>query len=344
MRFPSCLLLLCLPAAICAAQNSPRWRFVHPHARVIAGLEWRRALDSPLGRELRREFEKSEFASLEGLDIMTGLEGVLISSPGQNPVRPGDDAPVVIAAEGGFDLNRVRKSVLGSDIAKRTYHGVEMYAPKREGGQRMTLGLVNERVLLFGDVKCLEAAIDRDAALPGTSLERRAAELAAANELWIVTDGMPSQVAGGRTPQIPMLEEITGIDAGLAVREGLGLQLNATARSADAARALANSLGMMLHLSAAQYKNQPEVADLVRKLHIGADGALVRVALAIDRAEIERGMASLRAHRPALSVRAVMRGDTPAETAAVLPPEEEKRTIFVHGLEGGTREIPYGGR
>jgi hypothetical protein len=167
MRFPSCLLLLCLPAAICAAQNSPRWRFVHPHARVIAGLEWRRALDSPLGRELRREFEKSEFASLEGLDIMTGLEGVLISSPGQNPVRPGDDAPVVIAAEGGFDLNRVRKSVLGSDIAKRTYHGVEMYAPKREGGQRMTLGLVNERVLLFGDVKCLEAAIDRDAALPG---------------------------------------------------------------------------------------------------------------------------------------------------------------------------------
>jgi hypothetical protein len=138
-----------------------------------------------------------------------------------------------------------------------------------------------------------------------------------------------------------MLREVTGIDAAVSLRQGLGLQFNMSAKSPESAQSIAGGLTMLLNMAAVQTKDRADVADIIRKLRIFSDGSTVRLAMSVDQAELERGVASLRARRPELKVRAAVRGhiETPEPAAPTVP---EKRSIFVHGVEGGTREIPYG--
>ena len=338
---PLCLILsLCsITGTALASGDSLLWRFAHPGARAMAGLDWRRVLDSPVGRELKRELENSDLATApEGFNVLTDVERVLLSSPGKRPGMGKNDAPVVIAVEGRFNLAEIRKSALGNDVTSRTYQSVEIIAPKRKDGDRMALALVNEHIVLFGDTGCVEAAIAGGTA---PALSRRALELARDNEFWIVADSVPWDLAANRAPQLAMLREITGIDAAVSLRQGLGLTFNLVAKSRESAQSIAGSLGMLLNMASLQAKERPEVASLLRKLTIVSDEATVKLAMSVDEAELERGMASFRAQRPELRIRAAVRGDLQTPVA---PAEPEKKSIFVHGLEGGPREIPYGTR
>ena len=87
---------LCSLAASSAADQEPvLWRFAHPGSKAMLGLEWRRLLDSRVGREIKRELENSDLAaSAEGFNVLTDIERVLVSSPGKQPGLGKQDAPV----------------------------------------------------------------------------------------------------------------------------------------------------------------------------------------------------------------------------------------------------------
>ncbi len=325
------ILVLTAALPVFGADDSVLWRFVHPHAKALAGVEVRRFMESPPGRELRNQLAASEFGSLDGLEILDDVERLLLSSPGQ---KGRQDAQVVIAVEGRFQRDRIRKSVVGDEVGSVTYHGVQIYVPKRTQGKRMALGLVNDRILLFGDLACVQEAIDGPPAR--TAVMARATDLAREHEMWIVVDGMPANLVGSKAPQLAVLKEITGLDAGVSLADGLRLDVNLAAQSATSAGTLAGSLTMLLNMAMMQSKDRPEVRDLANKLRITAEGAAVRIRLSVDQAELQRNVAALRARKPELEVRAVTR------TTETLP--EKSGSILIYGLEGGTREIAAGQR
>lgn len=341
MRRLTITFALCsLAGSAAAGQDSVLWRFAHPGARAMLGLEWKRLLDSPLGRDIKRELENSDLAAAaEGFNVLTDIERILVSSPGKRAGTAKQDAPVVIAVEGSFHLARVRQMAMGQDVSSAIFQGVEIITPKRRNGDSMALALVNEHIVLFGDRACVEAAIAAQGA--AAPLARRAYDLARDNEFWLVADFVPWDMAAKHAPQFAMLREVTGLEAAVSLRQGLGLQFNMSAKSPQAAQSIAGGLTMFLNMAAVKAKDHRDVTDLLNKLRIATEGARVNIAMTVDEAELERSIASLREKRQELGVVAAQRVRTQGPKPPDAAPPAEKASIVVHGLEDGTREIPY---
>jgi len=338
------------------------WRYTHPESNLILGIEWRRVAGSKLGQELRSTMSQGAIPGMPGLgqmDVFDIVDRMILSVP--MPPQGVGQAPEkgLLAVEGRFDWPRVRASLLGQGARVRMMLGKEILVSQRTKGAGGALALVEPGILLIGDLNSVGAAL-KGVSMPKTSaLYRRAASLAATNDLWltgIVTSGVfPASAA----PPAKMFSDVTGFEFGLNLRGGMGLDLNVTTKSAQSASALAGGLRMMMGMAAMQQPGNPEMASLAGKVQVAVDGSQVHMGLHLDEAELERSFRSLRAAMPSgmkpVQVRPVYRGEKaivgPAgelreSTAAPAAEETEKprkpQVIRIYGAEGGTREIPVG--
>jgi hypothetical protein len=330
------------------------WRYAHPEAKALIGVEWSRMVNSPFGERIRNEMKKTGVSMKDGLEFLDDIERILISSPGNKSGGANGQPPAVIAAQGRFDLDRLREVAKADGALSVSYRSVELLIPKERPASRMALALVNPQTILLGDRKSVEAAIDLHAAadpsLSATPLYRRAAELAATNDLWVVAMTSPADFSTGNMAQSQLLNDVKSVEAGLSFRSGFGLQLNLGTKSEESARTLANGLQMMLALAVSGQDAQPGLAQLANKLQIAAESSQVKVALSISQGELEKGIGELRAamtspRKGSVDVRGAARGSStwpPAQTAPREPAgPPAKKVIRIYGLEDGPREIDF---
>lgn len=354
MRAAGILFVLVAVAAAQPVSHPALWKYVHPKATILAGIDVSQVAASPLGRKLSSDFKISswtESLSGQGLDFVSGVDRILLSSPGpaSATARP-QDAPVVVAVQGRFEPDKIRKFALAQGGQSLPYKGVNiMLAPKSEGD--MAVALVSAQVLLTGDLSSVKAALDHHAAFSpeaaAAPLFARATELNTLYEVWFVSQ---TPIAGFGLPASPGLQplaDVQGFEGGLSVREGLGLELNLQTASPEAAKMLAETAQVMLQFANAGPARAPALTDLLKRLRIQPEEDRVAFSIAWSQSQVEAAVGQWKtrffksgpqvAHSP--KPPAVPEPLAAVAKPATPPAPPVPMVVKIYGLEGGTREV-----
>lgn len=295
-----------------SASLPTHWRYAHPEAKVLMGLDVRGILNSPLGQKLFQEIKSmggqwTSSANAEEMALFQGIDRVFVSAPAQTSMmQPSAQKEVVIAIQGGFDLAKLRK-MAAPKAQKKLYKGIEMWSETapQPGKADMVLAMVSPNLLLLGDPGSLRAAIDNHAAAgPEKAYDPvflRATELAPLYELWFVGNVPPKALAGegaggGAGPNfLAGFDSVESFEAGLSMKQGMQLQFNLNAQSpADASKMAQGLAGMMMFASASQ-ADKPELGEFLKRVKFGSAGAQVQVSAAWSQAELEAGVKQIQA-------------------------------------------------
>ncbi len=294
-----------------AAGDVAPWQFVHPNAKALIGVDWRAMAASPLSAAIRKQLPGSQ---AEGLEFVEQLDRLLVSSPG--PGSAGQkDAPFLVYLEGRFNLRELRQRAAEEGARAGAYKLVEVLSSKNLADP--SIAILGPREILLGDRQSVIMAIDHRNALPGNNpLTERAAQLAAANEIWVVFATPPRAISADKFAAVPFAGDIESLEGGLSLKEG-DVRLRLNAKSPGAAKVLAANVQAMLTLVA----SRSGAADALRNLDVAIEGASVRLALHVDP----------RQWAP------------PAPVLAKAEPQKppERQVIRIYGLDEGVREIPF---
>lgn len=312
----------------------------------MAGLDVNGLMKSPLGQAIREQVSLAGMSGIQGAEILQDIDRIVVSSLGN--VRPEDsgDAPFLAILSGRFRLDWLRKLAASEGATLRTYRTVEIIAPPKAQPSDVHFALIDAQTILAGDRKSVLAAIDRSRIQTGQppvarSLVVRARDMADRNDVWIVSTVPLDQIAGKRALQVPFSADIEAVEAGVSFHEGARLDLRLATRSEESARSIATGLQLLIPLV---LKQQPAMAEFAQKVQIAAGDTEVRLALALDAKDVERGFGQLRASYTPPGSRALVRADVPIEMDRSADPPAEpprKRVIRIEGLDEGPKEIPY---
>lgn len=334
------------------------WRYAHPDAKALIGVEWSRLANSPFGQQMRQKISAAATGEIKGLDVFNSIHRIFISSPGKLGARSRQQPPVVFAVQGDFDLKKIRKLVGDKVAGEETYRSVDILEGAKTGGRQMALALVSPQTLVIGDLGSVKAALDHQAAADPSQASNplflRASKLAATNDIWLVADAPPAAFSSSKTKRPSMLNDITGVDLGISLRSGLGLQLNLDTKSAKSAAKLATGLEVMTGMMLASLKSKPGAPELADKLKVSTEESTVNIALRMDQRELDQTLRQFgnsiasgfgRAAAGDVKVRARAGGagqwswGSMEQPPAPKPPR--KQVIRIYGLDEGVREIPF---
>lgn len=349
VRIVTVLACLCLlvPAPAAAQTDAGLWRFVHPNAKALIGIDVQRIRTSHVAGEMASQWHSMVTAMpfpLPGMDLIETIDRVVVSSPGRNEKDPDEEPPLLIAVSGKFEPGKLRQMLLKAGSKPQAFNSVTIYRPQDQSSQDFGFVVLNSQTLLIGDVKSLCAAIERverDPAAPPPGIVERARDLDLAYDFWAVLLTPPSSLGGDRFPLADVAGELTGLEAGIAVRDGLAFDVNLHAMSERAAKDIAAQFSELIHLASKDRENHPEWAGLDRKLKVTLEHADVHLALRFDVKDVTRLAKSLdegRARRQQLAAKAAQLPDKPPELQKA---PERRQVIRIEGLDEGPREIPY---
>lgn len=357
MRF---FILLVTTTTLIAQSNSHPafWRYSHPKAKALIGVDVKAIVNSPLGQKITQEFSQTGLSiNMSGgavMGLLASVDRVLISSPVGSPkaktVR-SQQPPVVIAVSGKFDLPQLRKMV-GTAGRPSFYKGVEIHG---RAGDTMSLGFVSPAILLIGERPNLQAAIDHHASAAASALQTdlftQAAELSNKYDLWFVSDAPPAELANADLPpQLAMFRDVETTEGGVSFRNGLALEFGFLTKTPEAAKQMASAIQALVGLAAMGNSDKPEVGEMLRKLQIVHVEDQVTLAMQFSQAEMDRAIESAKssAQRKGqegwqqVQAKPAVRGNLEASAVVAQAPSEPPKPLVVKifNAEGGTKEIP----
>jgi hypothetical protein len=339
-----------LTAGVASAQSHPGWwTFAPPDSRSLVGIQWQKLRDSPFGDALRAELWSTGSVGFPDLPCLLNTKDFLIASP-----------PLLAAASGGCAPVELRAEALGKGLRSVRYRGFDLWI-----GSALNVAQFNDRVVLVGARKSLEAAIDRSLADTHTysPLLMAGARLARTRDLWVVATELPDPLASIFVPlDFRNGKPVGNFEGGVSFHEGLDAGAIFDAGSESGAAEVAATIR----------KSIPQFAAVAKGLQIAASGRSVTLALQVAGGDLR---ASLRqADAGAAQAQAVPSQPTPAPPPAgpkfptivtpmaavtvatvapsapkdkaapatavsLAPTKPEPQIIRIYGLAEGTREI-----
>jgi len=331
-------LLLCF--SLQGQTDARLWRYLHPDAKAVIGVDWSRFQQSVIWTILQ---QRMGALPLPVLPFLKDIDRIVLSSPGA-PEAGKQEAPILIAVHGHFAPDSVRKALVDMGAHKQTYGKFTIYRPKgKAAGQDLGFLIVDPQTVLIGDLGSLCAAVDRSEftpVTPGPTLAR-AAELDATNDFWAVISN-PNVLASERLQGFLAGDDLSelgrGLEFGLSFRDGFALNVSLKTGSEAMAKHLVDQISQAIKLSLKDKPTNPALAEMGKKLKVVAAGDTVSMNLHLTRDEVERSsrlyQASLRNAPPKPLVPLNLDLPTP-------PKPEEKMVIRIDGLDGGPREVPF---
>jgi hypothetical protein len=329
------------------------WRYVHPKAKMLVGIDFGRIWRSQAGQRIRRGLEEAgmrKISAESGFGFMPDIDRVLLSTTGETP-KKGQQPPVVLAIQGKYESAAVRRDLAKKGAVRYSYKGAEIYRrPATKGGSsnNMVLALVNPQTMLMGDGPSIKAAIDlhgaADPSAHDNTLMRRATELDGLYDIWLASEVSPEAVAEGAVGSgklqgpAAIFAATEAFEGGLSFAKGLAIDF-AFRNSSDAdAEKMAAAMSLLLQM-AASGSNHPEAAEFLKKVEIKAAGERVHLALAWDEQQVAAGLNLLESriagNRKPVATPTTAHSRPVAELAKPAP-----ATIRIFNLDGGTREVP----
>ncbi|MGE5646870.1 MAG: hypothetical protein ACM336_13875 [Acidobacteriota bacterium] len=314
--------LLPLCAVACAAE-SPLLRFAPPGSRVLVGINLRQVKASAIGQAIVSEASaKMEAGASDKFIAATGIDPrdideVLIASP--------ERSRTVFLMRGSFDPTRFAEMAAGPDMTASMFQGVQILAPARQQQQPMAFACLSNTLIAGGDPAMLRSVIAaRDSGPgPGAALEARAAELAAAHDIWFVSITPPVGLAGGiasgkaaDNPQMQMLRSIEQASGGVRLGPTLDVAADLTTRTPEDAQNIAAALQLLIGLAAQGNRNSKQAAAILEKLALRAERNTVKLAFSIPEDELKKSVqAAVESARRRAQAATAPRAATPAPAA-----------------------------
>jgi hypothetical protein len=141
-------------------------------------------------------------------------------------------------ARGNFSGNALQDQAAKKGFKSMTYRGVDMWFSNEKGV--LSVARMNDQLIMIGDPKTLEMAVDRSLADSKTHspLLARAAKFAQ-KDLWVVASQLPDDLANRF---VPLDTEAQSFEGSLTVRNGLEMEAVLAARSQQEANTSADKL------------------------------------------------------------------------------------------------------
>lgn len=334
--------------SIASAQTDPALlRFVHPDAKALISIDWKRLRQSHLGTMIRQKWvDGDQGGVIPGAEFVDDIDRLLISSPGRNPRNVStEEAPMLIVVSGHFDLAKVHSALDAHDVKAQMFNNVQVYRPQGKTGKEMAFVLLDAQTIVIGDPPSIFASLEHNV-FPTTtgsnSLLTRAAQLDGNYDAWalittpgvVASDRLMAMFTGG-----DFGSEARGFEIGFSLRNGFSVDTTVTFQTEAAAKRMVSEISKLLKLTLKDKMGEPAMLDMEKKLKLASDGPLVRIAMHMSQQELDKNakIFAVSHKQPVAPVAAVR----PLEIAAPPPPKPEKKVIRIEGLDEGTREIPY---
>jgi hypothetical protein len=388
-----CLAVSVLCSGLSGQTLSSITELAHPDAKVLVGVNVRQLRESAVAEPAKQAWTEQlkafgamgQISGSQGLELLNDIDMVLISSPGEKaqavpaataagsprPAAPArKNPPFVAVLQGNFPAAHYQTLLQGP---KRTFRGFAVY--KTSKTEDAVMAIVDEHTLVLGDEKSLFAALDRRGrgSQEQAELANRAATLAAENDVWLVVSDLASAIPSSAGPNAAMAtqfaSQLDALEMGLALRDGLKLNLSLLAKSEATVQMLAGLLGSQLQMMAAQQGSNPEAADVLKRLNVAAQGNRLSVSVSMTKEELDqqiRKIQTARLNPRALNPRPAADGVSGAKSDVTISPPPANRSaqtsvaqpanqpapapaelqgprkVRIFGLEGGVKEIPLG--
>lgn len=318
------LFLIAITATLATAESHPSWwTYASPDATALVGIQWNNLRHSPFAAAIQAELSPTGALAFPDLDCLRQAREIVISSP-----------PLLAAEAGSFPAATVKDQAQRQGLRRSVYHGVTLWLPEQAG----TLGAaqISEQLMLVGDRKTLEAAVDRSLLETGrqySPLLPRAAHFSQSGDLWVVATKLPDPLASLFVPLDVDASEFMGQ---VSVRDG-GVAGEASFDAGSDAEAVEFAQGLQ--------EKAPSFPAVARGLQASADQSRVTISLQVSPEELVAAL------QPTVSPAPAPAAAVPVEIAAAPAPAPEPVRFEVTHVEGppqfirilnldeGTREI-----
>ena len=215
-----------------------------PDTTSITAIEWRKVLDSPYRDMFRQEIEPATLQLLGGINFIEGIERVVVAGKGKS---------ALLILNGKFDLGSLKDLAVSDGGTVKLYRNAQLLlSPDADADTQ--IALVNEGIVLIGNLESLTSAIDRG---NGSRRPSRSGSC----DLWLFSKS-PSP-------------EISSHEFGLTIKDGIQLDAKINTISDDYAKRLKENA----HL---------------HQLGAEQNGSTVRVAAKLDLDQFKSGLGKWR--------------------------------------------------
>jgi hypothetical protein len=352
------VMLFLAAAAVSATAQTNSWELSQPGAKLLMGIDVKGLRESAVGQSIREQMTNTPQpvngvqSPLQGpmeamaLGFFDQVDRVYASSLG-NPstvfaASSKNKAPFLLVVEGRFPMAEVQPFLKGT---QRRYRDADVYRlnPTDVTTVAFIKGEADSSILFLGDETSVLAAIGRrgGALIPASALLRRAQTLAATHDFWLIAEGplsgfQPSGTAASNPLASQIAAQVKGMDMGLALRDGFQFELSVAAESEAAAAQMTQLLSTQIQMAMSAQANNPQAAEISRKLHIAAEGNRMQLSLALSKDEFEQQLRATQAARMQAGAASSAQGTPPAVRPAK---PSNPGQITIYGLDGGPRVI-----
>jgi hypothetical protein len=354
---------LALAASGQAQPNS--WELGHPDAKLMIGIDLKGLRESAAGQAVREQWKAQPQqigpAAL-AMGFLEQVDSIFISSPALSPavsktaprVTPGKAAvkpavatsnnpPFLVVVEGSLPVEQLLAFLPGTS---HRYHEVNIFRGAK--ATDASIAALDARTIVLGDEKSVLGAIDRRGHAPAVAspLLKRAEALASTHEVWVIAADSLSkfqpQSADGANPLASqMASKIKGVDMGLSVRDGLQFEMSLAAEDAKVAEQMSQLVSSQLSLALLAQANNPQAAEMAKRLHVDADGTSVRMSFALSAEEFAQQVKTAQA---TMMARAQASAAAPAQETRPQPVKMQPKPttpgkVRIYGLDEGVKEI-----
>jgi hypothetical protein len=360
------LLSLGLAAVSVTAQTNP-WALSQPGAKLLMGVDVKSLRESAVGQAIREQMNKVPPSAngvqspLQGpmqamaAGLLDQVDRVFVSSSGGPPAvfaaSTKNKAPFLLAVEGRFPMGELQPFLKGKTA--RRYRDADVYRlnPTDVTTFGFIKGAADSSTLLLGDEASVLAAIDRrgGALVPASALLRRAQTLAATHDFWLITDGPltgfePTAAAATNVLAAQLAAQVKSLDMGLALRDGFQLEVSVAVESEAVAAQMTQLLSTQIQTALVAQANDPQAAEIARKLHIAAEGNRMQVSIAMTKDEFVQQLLAAQAAQLRAAQAARAQAATASSSRPTPPPVRQSKPanpgqMTIYGLAGGPRVI-----
>jgi hypothetical protein len=323
---------------------------IQPDAGLVFGIEWRKIVESSVGEMLTEHLKKSELTKIPGFEsvesaLLHDLDSVLIASPAGGLSKRTTQPPVLVVVKGRFKVDQLRGLVLSKGQSVETYRGVELLsgpatppaAGTKAGAYPTRVAFFDANTILAGDRAEVRAAIDRlktgNLTEPNRGILAGVSELASQNDLWRSVEIPADALKDAPPAAAQMFSGVKSAELGMSFGQGFGLQVNVRTKDDASAQSMAQTLQGLIAMAAMSQSESPQSAEMVKKVKITSQGSRVKLALALDRSELEKIIKETQNSRRVAS--------TPKETPTRAPEPAGPKTVRIIGLDSGPVEVPF---
>jgi hypothetical protein len=293
----------------CAASHPTWWGYASPDATALVGIRWDRVQVSPFAPAIGGLLEGNGGLGIPDLECLKHARQILLSAP-----------PMLVMESGDFPAAVLQQQAGAKALKHFEYRGVDLWITP--GQDALSVAQISEQLLLLGQMKTLEGAIDLsmdDSRKDYSPLLVRGARYAD-QDLWIVASQLPDPLA---SQFVPVDVESEGLEAAVSVEGGLQLGAAITADTEQSAAAIADTLRKMV----------PTLPAVARGMQIDTKDNAVLVTMDVSQDQLA---ADLRGNTPPPAP--APPAPAPAPVAAKAEPRGPQ-VVKILGLDDGPREI-----